>query len=367
MLDFLSMLLSEFDYHLPPELIARRPLTQRDTSRLMLLRRAEQTIEDRAFVELPQILEPGDLVVFNNTRVFPARLLGKRRGASAQPVSRRNPAARDFLTGEVELLLTRSEGNGVWQGLVHPGRKISVGETLIFGGGKLEAGVIGRGERGMRRLRLRATEGSIEEQIEKLGHIPLPPYLNRPDDAADRETYQTVYAKVSGAVAAPTAGLHFSASVLEALRNQGVETCEITLHVGPGTFRPVKARRIEDHQMESEWFEIPEQAASRINRALSENRRVIAVGTTCTRTLEHAASENAGRILPGSGETSLFITPGFRFRAISGLLTNFHLPCSTLLMLVSAFAGREFVMRAYEHAIQERYRFYSYGDCMLIL
>lgn len=361
------MLLSEFDYHLPSELIARRPLDQRDASRLMLLRRAEQAIEDQSFNNLPQILEPGDLVVFNNTRVFPARLIGKRRGASAQPVSRRNPAAHNFLTGEVELLLTRNEGDGVWQGLVHPGRKISVGETLIFGDGNLEAEVIGRGERGLRRVHLKAAEGSVEGQIEKLGHIPLPPYLGRPDDAVDRETYQTVYAKVSGAVAAPTAGLHFSASVLEALRNKGVETCEITLHVGPGTFRPVTARRIEDHQMEAEWFEIPEQSACRINRALSEKRRVIAVGTTCTRTLEHSASQNGGSILPGSGETNLFITPGFRFRTISGLLTNFHLPCSTLLMLVSAFAGREFVLRAYKHAIQERYRFYSYGDCMLIL
>lgn len=361
------MLLSEFDYDLPPELIARRPPARRDASRLMLLRREKQTIEDRTFTDLPRLLEPDDLVVFNNTRVLPARLLGKRRGASAQPVSRRNPAARDFLKGEVELLLTRNEGDGVWRGLVHPGRRIGVGETLIFGGGKLEAEVIERGERGERRVRLKAAEGSVDEQIEKLGHIPLPPYLGRPDEAADREAYQTVYAKVAGAVAAPTAGLHFSASVIDALHDKGVETCEITLHVGPGTFRPVTVHRVEDHQMEAEWFEIPEEAARRINLALSEKRRVLAVGTTCTRTLEHSARQNGGCILPGSGETSLFITPGFCFRAISGLLTNFHLPCSTLLMLVSAFAGREFVLRAYEHAIQERYRFYSYGDCMLIL
>ncbi|MGH9401936.1 MAG: tRNA preQ1(34) S-adenosylmethionine ribosyltransferase-isomerase QueA, partial [Terriglobia bacterium] len=306
-------------------------------------------------------------LVFNNTRVFPARLLGRRRGSKAQPTGRNNPGLREFLTGEVELLLTRNEGEGVWQGLAHPGRKIGVGETLLFGGGELEAEVLGRGEQGVRRVRLKAKEGSVEAQIERLGHVPLPPYLRRPDDDADREAYQTVYAKVVGAVAAPTAGLHFSESALESLRKRGVETCEITLHVGPGTFRPVKTERIEDHKMDSEWFEIPQEPAGAIDRALNEKRRVIAVGTTCTRTLEHVARQNNGRVVPGSGETSLFITPGFQFRAISGLLTNFHLPRSTLLMLVSAFAGREFVLGAYQHAIRERYRFYSYGDCMLIL
>lgn len=361
------MLLSEFDYYLPSELIARHPLARRDASRLMLLRRTSQTIEDQSFAHLPQLLKPGDLVVFNNTRVFPARLLGKRRGSRAQPLSGRNPAARHFLAGEVELLLTRNEGDGIWLGLVHPGRKIGVGETLVFGDGALEAEVLERGAQGLRRIRLTAAEGSVEDQIQKLGHIPLPPYIGRADDASDRDAYQTVYAKVPGAVAAPTAGLHFSPEVIEALRNRGVETCEITLHVGPGTFRPVKTARIEDHAMESERYEISREAADSINRALAEGRRVIAVGTTSTRTLEHAAGVNSGRIIPGSGETNLYITPGFRFRVLSGLLTNFHLPRSTLLMLVSAFAGREFVLRAYQHAIEERYRFYSYGDCMLIL
>lgn len=361
------MLLSEFDYQLPPELIASRPLAQRDASRLMLLRRAGQAMEDRSFANLPQILEPGDLVVFNNTRVFPARLLGKRRGERAQPLSRRNPAARQFLAGEVELLLTRNEGDGIWLGLVHPGRKIGVGETLVFGGGALTAEVLERGAQGLRRVRLTAAEGSIEQQIERLGHIPLPPYIGRGDDASDRDAYQTVYAKVPGAVAAPTAGLHFSTEVIEALHHQGVETCEITLHVGLGTFRPVKTAHIEDHAMEPERYEISQDSADLINRALSEGRHVIAVGTTSVRTLEHAAGVNCGQIKSGGGETNLYITPGFRFRVIGGLLTNFHLPRSTLLMLVSAFSGREFTLRAYQHAIEERYRFYSYGDCMLIL
>lgn len=361
------MLLSEFDYDLPPELIARRPLARRDASRLLLLNRAQQTFEDRSFSDLPRLLEPRDLLVFNNTRVFPARLLGRRRGTNAQPIGRNNPRAHEFLRGEVELLLTRNEGGGIWQGLVHPGRKIRVGETLIFGDGELEAEVLDRGEQGVRRVRLKAKSGGIEAQIEKLGRIPLPPYLRRSDDNADREDYQTVYAKVVGAIAAPTAGLHFSENVLAALSVRSIETCEITLHVGPGTFRPVKTERIEDHKMDAEWFEIPENSAAIFDRALGENRRVIATGTTCTRTLEYVARQNDGRIVASSGETDLFITPGFQFRAISGLLTNFHLPRSTLLMLVSAFAGREFILRAYQHAIEERYRFYSYGDCMLIL
>ncbi|HLI29681.1 MAG TPA: tRNA preQ1(34) S-adenosylmethionine ribosyltransferase-isomerase QueA, partial [Terriglobia bacterium] len=252
-------------------------------------------------------------------------------------------------------------------GLVHPGRKVRTGEVLVFGQGELEAEVLGRGEYGVRRVRLTARAGNVEEQIEKLGHVPLPPYLHRADDPADRTTYQTVYAKVTGAVAAPTAGLHFSTRVLANLRERGIEMCEITLHVGPGTFRPVRAERVEDHRMDAEWYEISPSAAQSINRALDEGRRIVAVGTTCTRTLEHVARLHGGRSAAGSGETDLFITPGFSFRIINGLLTNFHLPRSTLLMLVSAFAGREFVLQAYEHAIEQRYRFYSYGDCMLIL
>lgn len=361
------MLLSEFDYELPAKLIAQRPLAQRDASRLLVLGRTAEILEDRVFGDLPQLLQPGDLLVFNNTRVFPARLFGRRRGGRAQPPGKNDPRAREFLMGEVELLLTRNEGGGVWQGLVHPGRKIGVGETLVFGGGQLEGEVVGRGDHGLRRVRLRALEGRVDQQIEKLGHIPLPPYLRRPDDEADRKAYQTVYAKVAGAVAAPTAGLHFSDTVLNALRLRGIETCEITLHVGPGTFRPVKTEDVKDHKMDAEWFDVSPAAARVIQRARRDQRRVIAVGTTCTRTLEHMALRSNGLIVPGSGETDLFITPGFQFQVVRGLLTNFHLPRSTLLMLVCAFAGREFALRAYRHAIEERYRFYSYGDCMLIV
>ena len=361
------MLLQEFDYPLPSELIAQRPLPERDTSRLLVLDRAAGAFQDRMFRELPQVLSPGDLLVFNNTKVFPARLLGRRRGTTAQSIGKRNPAAREYLTAEVELLLTRQEGEDIWQGLVHPGRKVRTGEVLIFGGGELEAEVIGRGEYGVRRVRLRAREGSIDAAIDRLGHVPLPPYIRRPDEPDDRDTYQTVYAKVRGAVAAPTAGFHFTERVLGALAACGIETCEITLHVGLGTFQPVRTEHVEEHRMEAERFEISECAAATINRALEDGRRVIAVGTTSVRTLESVAREHKGRVVAGRGDTDLFIFPGFQFQVVRALLTNFHLPKSTLLMLVSAFAGRELILRAYQHAIAERYRFYSYGDCMLIV
>jgi S-adenosylmethionine:tRNA ribosyltransferase-isomerase len=361
------MLLKEFDYELPKDLIAQRPLKERDASRMMLLDRTVQSFTDCAFRSLPEILAPGDLLVVNNTRVFPARLLGRRQGTRAQAIGKGNPAAREFLTAEVELLLTRNESGDVWQGLVHPGRKIRTGEVLVFGGGELEAEVLGRGEYGVRRVLLRAREGSVASAIDRLGHVPLPPYVGRPDETADRETYQTVYARVRGAVAAPTAGFHFTQRVFDALRERKVEVCEVTLHVGPGTFRPVQTESVEDHKMESEQFEISDAAAASINKALAEGQRVIAVGTTSVRTLESVALHNAGKIIPCRGETDLFIVPGFRFQVIRGLLTNFHLPKSTLLMLVSAFAGRDLIFRAYEHAIEQHYRFYSYGDCMLIL
>ena len=358
------MLLEEFDYTLPAELIAQRPLAERDASRMLVLDRAAKQWEDRAFGEISQLLQPDDLLVFNNTKVFPARLLGRRRGITAQPVGKNNPAQRGFLTGETELLLTRQESEDIWQGLVHPGRKVRTGEVLVFGDDELEAEILGRGEYGVRRARLRARTGTIEEALDRLGHVPLPPYIHRRDEASDRTTYQTVYAKVRGAVAAPTAGLHFTQRVLSALAARGVETCEITLHVGLGTFQPVRAKQIEDHHMEAERYEISEAAAAAINRALDQRRRVIAVGTTSVRTLESVAREHGGRIAPGRGETRLFIIPGFPFRVIRGLLTNFHLPQSTLLMLVSAFAEKDFVLRAYRHAVEARYRFYSYGDCM---
>ncbi|MFZ0963315.1 MAG: tRNA preQ1(34) S-adenosylmethionine ribosyltransferase-isomerase QueA [Terriglobia bacterium] len=361
------MLLAEFDYTLPAELIAQRPLAERDASRMMLLDRTAGRWEDRTFCEFSQLLRPDDLLVFNNTKVFPARLLGRRRGITAQPMGKNNPAQRGFLTGETELLLTRQESEDIWQGLVHPGRKVRTGEVLVFGNDELQAEVLDRGEYGLRRVRLRAGTGTIEEALERVGHVPLPPYIHRADEAKDRATYQTVYAKVRGAVAAPTAGLHFTERVFSALAARGVETCEITLHVGLGTFQPVRVKRIEDHHMDAERYEISEGAAAAINRALAERRRVIAVGTTSVRTLESVAGEHGGVVKPGRGETSLFIVPGFRFRAVSGLLTNFHLPQSTLLMLVSAFAGKDFVLSAYRHAVEARYRFYSYGDCMLIL
>jgi S-adenosylmethionine:tRNA ribosyltransferase-isomerase len=361
------MLVNDFDYPLPAELIAQQPLPERDASRMMLLDRAAGSFRDHAFRELPQILRPGDLLVFNNTKVFPARLLGRRRGTTAQKIGKHNPAAREFLAAEIELLLTRQESEDCWQGLVHPGRKVRTGEVLIFGDGELEAEVLGRGEYGVRQVRLKARRGNIKDAIDRLGHVPLPPYIRRPDEPADQRTYQTVYAKVRGAVAAPTAGFHFTKRVFAELAARGIETCEITLHVGLGTFHPVRVERVEEHRMETERFEISESAAVAVNRALDEGRRVIAVGTTCVRTLEYVAREHAGRIVPGRGETNLFVFPGFPFQIVRALLTNFHLPKSTLLMLVCAFAGRELIFRAYQHAVAERYRFYSYGDCMLIV
>ena len=361
------MQITDFDYHLPPELIAQRPLAERDASRLMVLNRAAKTVEDQTFRDLPQMLEPGDLLVFNNTKVFPARLLGRRRGTRSQGIGKNNPAAREYLSGEVELLLTRREEDNVWQGLVHPGRKIRIGEVLEFGEGELRAEILERGEYGLRRVGLVAREGTVEEAIDRFGHVPLPPYIRRADDDADRETYQTVYAKVRGAVAAPTAGFHFTDRVLDELRARGVETCEITLHVGLGTFQPVRVQRVEEHKMEPERFEISIEAAASIRRAAEEKRRLIAVGTTSVRALEHVARQHHGSIEAGKGETDIFIFPGFEFLITRGLITNFHLPRSTLLMLVSAFAGREFMLRAYQHAVAERYRFYSYGDCMLIV
>jgi S-adenosylmethionine:tRNA ribosyltransferase-isomerase len=361
------MLLSEFDYDLPGALIAQRPLARRDAARMMLIDRKAQRFEDRLFCELPALLRPGDVLVLNNTKVFPARLLGRRKGMRAQTIGKNNPKAREFLRREIELLLTRFAGEGIWHGLVRPGRKVRTGEVLVFGDDELEAEVLGRGEYGLRRLRLSTRQGTVEEMLARLGHMPLPPYLSRPDDASDHQAYQTVYAKVPGAVAAPTAGLHFTPGILEELRQRQIEICEITLHVGPGTFQPVRTERIEEHQMDAEWYNIPQVAAAALRQARSEGRRVLAVGTTCMRTLEHVAKMNGGAIVSGSGETQLFITPHFQFQVANGLLTNFHLPCSTPLMLVSGFAGHELTLQAYRHAIAERYRFYSYGDCMLII
>jgi S-adenosylmethionine:tRNA ribosyltransferase-isomerase len=370
-----KVLVSDFDYHLPEELIAQQPLPDRAGARMLHLVRANGALTDRRFRDFPDLLRPDDLVVFNNTRVFPARLYGRRRGLRAQTLSPQNPASRDFLQGRVEALLTKpvtgqqptAFPGEVWEALVRPGRKIDVGECLFFGPqDELQAEVIARGEFGERTLRF-APVPDFFALVDQLGHMPLPPYIARPDSPADRDRYQTVFARERGSVAAPTAGLHFTMEILDRIRNRGIETAEVTLHVGLGTFQPVHAERVEEHQLHREWFCIAESAARKINDALRAQRRIVAVGTTTVRTLEHAASRSPdGCVQPGSGEADIFIYPGFQFRVAGGLLTNFHLPRSTLLMLVSAFAGRERVLTAYQHAIREKYRFYSYGDCMFV-
>jgi len=361
------VLVSEFDYHLPDELIAQEPLSRRDSSRMLCLERHSGKLQDLCFREFPDLLRPGDLVVFNNTRVLPARLFGRRSGSKSQPLSPRNPASRDFLHGRIEVLLTKQiscEPNE-WECLVKPGRKIGIGEKLYFGErDELIAEVVARGSFGERELRF-APVHNFFELVERIGHIPLPPYISREDCAADRDRYQTVYARERGSVAAPTAGLHFTPEILSRMQERGIETAEITLHVGLGTFQPVHAAKVEEHRLHSERYSISSESAAKINSALDEKRRVIAIGTTTVRTLEFSAKDS-GRVQAGSGEADLFIYPGFQFRVISALLTNFHLPQSTLLMLVCAFAGKERALAAYRHAVDQRYRFYSYGDCMFV-
>ncbi len=365
------VLVSDFNFHLPEELIAKQPLADRAASRMLHLMRETGKFEDRMFRELPDMLHSEDLVVFNNTRVFPARLYGHRGGLHAQPLSPKNPAMRNFLRGKVEVLLTKRVSSGqseeIWEALVRPGRKIGVGEQLFFGAGsELHAEVVARGEFGERTLRF-SPVADFFATIERLGHVPLPPYIHREDRPEDRERYQTVYARERGSVAAPTAGLHFTDEILHTLRAHGIETAEITLHVGLGTFQPVHAKVVEEHKLHCEWYSISNEAAAVINRALDAGRRVVAVGTTTVRTLEYAARISSdARPHAGSGEADIFIYPGFNFRVIGAMLTNFHLPESTLLMLVSAFARRENVLAAYEHAVEEKYRFFSYGDCMFI-
>jgi S-adenosylmethionine:tRNA ribosyltransferase-isomerase len=361
------VLVSEFDYQLPEELIAQEPLADRAASRMLRLDHNSGEIRDANFRDFPGLLRPGDLVVLNNTRVFPARLYGRRSGAKAQPLSPANPASRDFLQGRVEVLLTKqiSQEPNEWECLVRPGRKIGVGERVFFGEEQdLVGEVVGRGTFGERRIRF-APVANFFALIDNLGHVPLPPYISREDRGADRDRYQTVYARERGSVAAPTAGLHFTPEILAEIKRRGVETAEITLHVGLGTFQPVRAERVEEHKLHAESYTISADAAEKINQALDESRRVIAVGTTTVRTLEIAAREG-GRVQAGSGEANLFIYPGFNFRVVSAMLTNFHLPQSTLLMLVCAFGGNKHVRRAYRHAVAERYRFYSYGDCMFV-
>jgi len=350
---------SLFHYHLPQELIAQEPLPERDRSRLLVVRREEGSFSHHRFYELPDILPPHTLLVVNDTRVIPARLLGERSTG-----------------GRVEVFLVAPEkgrgssdhpsrGEELWRCLVKPGRRLRPGEKVFFANGRWWGEVREVLPSGERVVSFHGP-GRLEELVEEVGQVPLPPYIRRPPRPEDRERYQTVYAVKKGAVAAPTAGLHFTHRVLEALKTKGIEILSITLHVGPGTFKPVKVEEVEEHKMEEEYYEISPQVASRIEEARAGGRPLLAVGTTVTRALESAANEE-GRLVRLEGWTDLFIYPGYRFKVVDMLLTNFHLPRSTLLMLVCAFGGRGLVLRAYDEAIRERYRFYSYGDAMLLL
>jgi S-adenosylmethionine:tRNA ribosyltransferase-isomerase len=356
---------SDFDFTLPDDLIAQHPPEERGQSRLLVLHRDEDRLEHTTFPHLVEYLQAGDLLVVNDTRVFPARLLGRRVPTG----------------GAVECLLLRSLPTGDWEALMHPGQKLRPGSRVIFegDGAPLHGEVLARHFYGRRTIRLWTDDpGGVGAVIERLGHIPLPPYIAREDRASDRERYQTVYAHEPGSVAAPTAGLHFTPALLAALERRGVERVALTLHVGYGTFKPVRAERVEDHEVDPEWYTVSAAAAEALTRARRERRRIIAVGTTTTRALESLVAPDdepfdspalaqGGPIAPARGETRLFIHPGHQFRVVSGLITNFHLPRSSLLMLVAAFAGRDRVLAAYREAIAARYRFYSYGDAMLIL
>src|SRR5712672_4163523 len=364
------MRLDEFDYFLPPAQIAQRPLPQRDSSRLLAMDRESGKLTDRSFAELAGMLRGDELIVLNNARVIPARLFGRRAGVFSDPPSR--TTRREHLSGTVQVFLARQVRPDVWEAVVRPGRKMKTGERVVFGDGQLEAEIVARGEFGLRTVRFSShAAGVVSVQIERLGHVPLPPYIDRGDESADRERYQTVFASRPGAVAAPTAGLHFTAEILGAIRARGVEICELTLDVGLGTFQPIHSETLEEHVLHAESYEIPAQAARQIQAAYSALRPILAVGTTVVRALEDSAlrAAEAGAdtlVLPGKAEARLFITPGFSFRVVNSLLTNFHLPKSTLLAMVSAFAGRERILAAYRHAVEAGYRFYSYGDCMLI-
>jgi S-adenosylmethionine:tRNA ribosyltransferase-isomerase len=322
------------------------------------------------FADLSGLIRGDELLVFNNTRVIPARLFGRRFGVHSDPPSR--ATRREHLTGRVEILLTRQVGPDSWETLVRPGRKMRKGERIVFGEGELQAEVVSRGDYGLRTLAFVShNDCQVWEQIDRLGHIPLPPYIDRADEPTDRERYQTVFAKEPGAIAAPTAGLHFTPEILEQIRQRGAEISELTLNVGLGTFQPIHTETLETHVMHAESYEISEDTTERIRKALAAGRTILAIGTTVVRALEDSArraaeSDSSALLLPGKAEASLFISPGFAFRVVSALLTNFHLPRSTLLALVSAFAGREHILAAYKHAVENAYRFYSYGDCMLI-
>ncbi len=347
---------ADFNYQLPDGLIAQAPLEDRAASRMLVVNRARGCWEDRAFRDLPTFLAPGDCLVLNDSRVFPARLFGHRAGVHSLPVGRNNPKRRENLSGRVEVLLLRPlPGDGrEWQALVRPGRKMRTGESIHFEDG-VEADITGRGQYGERSIRFGGAADLFEE-FEKIGHIPLPPYIRRADNPADRERYQTVFAREKGSAAAPTAGLHFTPEVFGQCRAAGADIAYVTLHVGLGTFQPVRDEQLASGRLHEEFFRITPENAARLRAA----RRLVAVGTTAVRTIETAGLEAA------SGDTSIFIVPGCRFRYTGAMLTNFHLPQTSLLMLVCAFAGKELTLAAYSHAVEQKYRFYSYGDCMLI-
>lgn len=340
------MNVKDYDYDLPEELIAQDPLEDRSSSRLMVLDRHTGDVEHRHFTDILEYLHPGDCLVINNTKVIPARLFGVKEDTQAK----------------IEVLLLKRKENDIWETLVKPGKKAKPGTKLVFGDGLLTAEVVDVVEEGNRLIQFHY-DGIFEEILDQLGQMPLPPYITH--QLKDKNRYQTVYAKYDGSAAAPTAGLHFTKELLQKVKDMGVDIAEVTLHVGLGTFRPVKVENVLDHHMHSEFYMVSQEAADKINRAKESGHRVIAVGTTSTRTLEAAADEN-GRLHETSGWTEIFIYPGYQFKVIDALITNFHLPQSTLVMLVSALAGREHVLHAYEIAVKERYRFFSFGDAMLI-
>ena len=410
---------SDFDFNLPAELIAQQPPAERGQSRMLVVNRSTGALRDSTFAEFPSLLNPGDLLVLNDTRVIPARLFAHRVKMPGGPGLASETWESKQPSGKIEVVLTEpatpqtlggpgpdfrtwestklsgiqisgagapdpsrlgtwetkgsnppSSSENLWRALVRPGRKVAIGEILVFpdpsGGIALEAEVIERGQFGERLLRFKPVDDFFAV-LDRIGHIPLPPYIRRDDADADRERYQTVFSRERGSVAAPTAGLHFTPQILDALTNRGVEVARLTLHVGLGTFAPLRVERVDQVHLHRERYTLSAPAAEAINRAVSEGRRIVAVGTTVVRTLEHCALQAAGSPLePHSGETEIFISPGFQFRLVSALLTNFHLPQSSLLMLVSAFAGREPVLAAYRHAVEQSYRFFSYGDCMFL-
>ncbi len=390
---------ADFDFELPDELIAQEPPAERGTSRLLVLDRRSGTLRDTSFSSLPGFLDAGDLLALNNTRVFPARLRGSRvpSGGAVEAMllaplddsglpGPRSPSLDGEPSGSLaggpsgapsqQAHGTASAGEAAvassaeWEALVHPGQKLKPGAHMRFEGDgiRLHGEVLARHFQGRRTIRLwRDDGGAVADAIERIGHTPLPPYIRRGDTAADRVRYQTVYARERGSIAAPTAGLHFTPALLDDLAARGVERPEITLHVGYGTFKPVRVERVEDHAVDAEAFTVSAEAAAALSRARRDGRRIIAVGTTTTRALESLTVNERGEVEAGAGTTRLFIHPGHRFRMIDGLITNFHLPRSSLLMLVAAFGGREQVLAAYRHAVEERYRFYSYGDAMLVL